>query len=255
MSNQAIESHNLDDGWANVPNKKKKRRKKPGETRASIQHNPYIECIEPTSNCTYEPFMILLVGLPGSGKSTFAQTLEVSMPDKFCRINQDQLKTRKKCVSKLKQVLSSSDQRLCPIIDRCNFDAKQRSTWYQLAEEAPGQRSSSMETKIVTDTNKETEQSIDTPQVMRVASPGMPVDVVVFDLPFEECLRRCENRKGHETIKPRQAAGILKQLRSEWNPPHYRENGNEKFKYRSMKIVRTNQERKACLLQFLNQTC
>merc|ERR1740130_2484408 len=84
-------------------------------------------------------------------------------------------------------------QRLCPIIDRCNFDMTQRSTWYRLAEECGA-------------------ADVDG------GGAHIPVDVVVFDIPYEVCLRRCEIRKGHETItSPKQAAGILKQLKSQWN--------------------------------------
>ena len=42
--------------------------------------------------------LIILVGIPGCGKSFFAEQL-VSSDPRYVRINQDQLKTRKKCVS------------------------------------------------------------------------------------------------------------------------------------------------------------
>ena len=142
----------------------------------------------------------------------------------------------------------SPTPRLCPIIDRCNFDGKQRSTWYRLAEEAAGQ--GSLPTT--------TEGSNETTEPRSKAQPplGIPVDVVVLDLPYEECLRRCQTRKGHETIEsPQQAAGVLKQLRRAWSPPHHRKNAAEKSKYRSLTIVRTDKERKDCLLWILKQSC
>ena len=222
-----------EEGWAEVSMKKNK----PNGNRTPKY--PYIDVVSSTSKRgdvgNSQPFMVLLVGLPGSGKSTFAQSLVQSMPNKFSRINQDELKTRKKCEKKLKRVLgfpSSSasqqaqQQRFCPIIDRCNFDQSQRSKWYQLAKEAP-----------------------------RQSSMGVPVDVVVLDVPFDECLKRCESRKGHEMIKsPKQAREVMQQFRRQWSPPHLQRNKNEENMYRSLTVVRTNQERKQCLVQLLNQT-
>ncbi len=261
MSSSAMGNDDIDEGWSDVSKKNRKQNKSKSNPKKTLkQKNPYIEVIDPTiiesdgtaardePSTTHEPFMVLLVGLPGSGKSTFSQSLVASMPNKFCRINQDELKTRPKCEKKLKQVLSvSPTRRLCPIIDRCNFDGKQRSTWYRLAEEAAGQGSLPTKTDISNDT---------TGSGSKVQPPlGIPVDVVVLDLPYEECLRRCQMRKGHETIKsPQQAAGVLKQLRREWSPPHYAKNAEEKSKYRSLTIVRTDKERKDCLLRILKQT-
>jgi predicted kinase len=276
-SSTEIGNGNIDDGWADVSRKKKERSTKSKASNKQKnskpkQHDPYIEqLLDPTSNNSndrFEPFMILLVGLPGSGKSTFAQSLVASMPNKFCRINQDELKSRPKCERRLKQVLSvsptSSSQsqpeekhrRLCPIIDRCNFDAQQRRTWYRLAEEAVRQESSP--TSITTTATPGADTTIETgPASAAPPTPktGIPIDVVVLDLPYEECLRRCEMRKGHETIKsPQQAAGVLKQLRRQWSPPHHRKNKEEKSRYRSLTIVRTDRERKDCLIRLLKQT-
>lgn len=274
-----MSNDNTDRGWDDV--KKKKKKKKPDKKRTSKQYNPYIEVVDPIKNdangiatqeqaYAYEPFLVLLVGLPGSGKSTFAQSLVASMPNKFSRINQDELKTRPKCERKLKQVLSvssssSAQSRLCPIIDRCNFDAHQRSTWYRLAGEASGQGPLSKSMSMLTttaDANEEVEPGTRSasetgqPSAIPVTAPGIPVDVVVLDIPYEECLRRCQMRKGHETIKsPQQAAGILKQLQRQWSPPQHRKNSEEKCSYRSLTIVRTDKERKDCLLRILKQTC
>ncbi|MGK3755740.1 MAG: putative kinase [Bacillariaceae sp.] len=259
---------NDNDGWSTIPAKQKttssssnnnnksqsKTREKKQKQPQQQRHHDYDVVISPTTTNIemYEsPFMVICVGLPGSGKSTFSRSLIKSNPNKFGRINQDELKTRQKCERKVKKMLSPStssssattttttlddsssqsqsiqqqqQRQLCPIIDRCNFDMTQRSTWYRLAEECSAADGGN----------------------------NIPVDVVVFDIPYEVCLRRCEIRKGHETIKsPQQAAGILKQLKREWKPPPY--NNNEQKRYRSLTIIRTDQEQKECLIRFLNQ--
>lgn len=286
-SNAMSECNHDDDDWDTIPKKEKKPRKtkdnNDNSKRTKKQRNPYINIIAPTSTDKdtpqqYEPFMVMLVGLPGSGKSTFAQSLVASMPNKFSRINQDELKKRVECERKVKQILStSSEQRLCPIIDRCNFDAQQRSTWYRLAKAADAQgsqlsptasSSTSTEDTIGTSTEQRGETATATTptiegkmkELKMTSSPpsqakGIPVDVVVLDLPFEECLRRCKLRKGHETISPQQAQGVLKQIRRMWSPPQSRKNHEtEKSRYRSLTIVRTEKERKECLQRILNQT-
>eukprot|EP00536_Pseudo-nitzschia_multiseries_P005660 jgi/Psemu1/13080/gm1.13080_g len=234
-----------DDDWTDVPKKKKANRaanRNGSGNRAPKQHkDPHIEVLAPTNHSDntgtnyqpqhHEPFLVLLVGLPGSGKSTFSQSLVASMPGKFCRINQDELKTRPKCERKLEKVLSipttQEQRRCCPIIDRCNFDQKQRSTWYRMAEAAPGQgvsASNPMASNPPTEDSApvdskteecgakrvETTTTIEaTLEAMKFSSPpstttttakGVPVDVVLLDLPYDECLRRCSMRKGYLTL-------------------------------------------------------
>ncbi|OZJ03627.1 hypothetical protein BZG36_03732 [Bifiguratus adelaidae] len=75
--------------------------------------------------------LILLVGLPGSGKSTFANSLVAAWPHTYTRINQDDLGSRQVCEDTVQHVLSTSSA--CPVIDRCNFDHRQRKTWIELA--------------------------------------------------------------------------------------------------------------------------
>jgi len=84
-----------------------------------------------------EQTMIVLVGIPGSGKSTFARRiLEASRDDdekiegSWLSVCQDVLKSRQ-------AVLAAADEHLhrggCIIIDRCNFDKVQRKHWLDLA--------------------------------------------------------------------------------------------------------------------------
>ena len=85
------------------------------------------------------PAMIVLVGIPGSGKSTFARKLvdrlSENVPNgngnKWVAYNQDVLKTRQKVLYHAEQSLQKSE---CVVIDRCNFDQLQRSHWVNICQ-------------------------------------------------------------------------------------------------------------------------
>ncbi|KAL3765590.1 hypothetical protein ACHAWO_003882 [Cyclotella atomus] len=107
-------------------------------------------------------FVLILVGIPGSGKSTFATKLENIAPHKYARVNQDIIGNRRDCEDLTRKILS---QNKIPIIDRCNFSPDQRQTWVDIA-----------------------------------SSVGASVDCIVFSYNTEVCIRRCRERKFHETI-------------------------------------------------------
>jgi predicted kinase len=162
-----MEASETNDEWQDVP-RQRRQRSPPQWTSSPVM----VEYIPPTPAMVgFEPFMILLVGLPGSGKSTFANLLAQTMPYKFERVNQDELKTRKQCMKFATQAL---DQRKCVIIDRCNFDESQRQTWYDLAK-----------------------------------SNNVTVHVIILKVPIKLCIQRCQNRQGHETIKGEDAEKVV----------------------------------------------
>eukprot|EP01099_Mayorella_cantabrigiensis_P006174 TRINITY_DN5109_c0_g1_i1.p1 TRINITY_DN5109_c0_g1~~TRINITY_DN5109_c0_g1_i1.p1 ORF type:complete len:215 (+),score=64.54 TRINITY_DN5109_c0_g1_i1:38-646(+) len=72
--------------------------------------------------------VIILVGLPGSGKSTLAHKLAAT--SLFNRVNQDDLKTRKACEAAVNMALKKGQS---VVVDRCNFDIRQRHTWIKLS--------------------------------------------------------------------------------------------------------------------------
>lgn len=70
--------------------------------------------------------MIILVGLPGSGKSTICNKWFPT----YVRISQDELGSRDACIKECKKALESG---FSVIIDRCNSSVSQRKHWIKLA--------------------------------------------------------------------------------------------------------------------------
>jgi predicted phosphohydrolase/gluconate kinase len=72
--------------------------------------------------------MLILCGLPGSGKSTIANVFRDRY--EYVRVNQDDLGSKRMCVKVLEAALKNGKS---VVIDRCNFDSSQRKTWIDLA--------------------------------------------------------------------------------------------------------------------------
>eukprot|EP00584_Thalassiosira_punctigera_P010877 CAMPEP_0172547296 /NCGR_PEP_ID=MMETSP1067-20121228/16867_1 /TAXON_ID=265564 ORGANISM="Thalassiosira punctigera, Strain Tpunct2005C2" /NCGR_SAMPLE_ID=MMETSP1067 /ASSEMBLY_ACC=CAM_ASM_000444 /LENGTH=200 /DNA_ID=CAMNT_0013334367 /DNA_START=115 /DNA_END=713 /DNA_ORIENTATION=+ len=135
------------------------------------------------------PFVLILVGIPGSGKSHFASRLERSMPENFLRINQDTLGTRRKCEALTRRALAEGK---VAVIDRCNFDLSQRKTWIDIAEKEK-----------------------------------VHCECIIFDFEAVVCVTRCQKRRAHETVHPSKAAGVVSLVARQFRPPvpHVRNNG------------------------------
>lgn len=69
------------------------------------------------------------MGVPGSGKSTFAKTQQ-----KAIVINQDTLGSRETCIEMFH--IAVADGKYDIIIDRCNINKSQRKVWIDLAKTA-----------------------------------------------------------------------------------------------------------------------
>ncbi|KAF7309624.1 hypothetical protein MIND_00333400 [Mycena indigotica] len=80
-----------------------------------------------------QPIVLILVGLIGSGKSTFAQAVTQHFPS-FVRCNQDDLGDRRQVELLARRSLKSG---CSVIIDRTNFDHTQRAHWIRIAAEFP----------------------------------------------------------------------------------------------------------------------
>ncbi|KAJ3320987.1 hypothetical protein HDU93_003440, partial [Gonapodya sp. JEL0774] len=79
-----------------------------------------------------QPELVVLVGSPGSGKSTFARTHFESQG--YVIANQDTLKTVAKCMDLARRSLLSSKS---VVVDATNRDAGTRASWIQLATAPP----------------------------------------------------------------------------------------------------------------------
>jgi predicted kinase len=130
--------------------------------------------------------ILLLVGVPGSGKSTLTETLCRVLPWKYQRVNQDTLGHRNACLRFTQRIL---DEGYCPIIDRCNVSREQRQYFTDF-------RRTDCETLI-------------------------PVDCVVLrTVPIRTCVRRCKKRGvDHPTLKPKDVDRVMRMLQKEWEPP------------------------------------
>lgn len=73
----------------------------------------------------------ICVGLPGSGKSTFAKVLSDASGGEIVRVNQDEMGSRAACMMVAVEAMQAGKS---VVVDRCNFDQVQRAHWIELAE-------------------------------------------------------------------------------------------------------------------------
>ncbi|CAZ79968.1 unnamed protein product [Tuber melanosporum] len=151
--------------------------------------------LEITGNIA-DPDMILLIGLPGAGKSEFTRlcrlrnpALTVLSPD---AITQESPSTagsasaRKVCecaVGAFKKGTGSGGHRKVLLLDRCNPTSAERKYWVQLL------------------------------------TSGGEVVAVFLDYPSEVCRSRAENRSSHPTLPPYRAAGAISSIQAAMQAP------------------------------------
>lgn len=127
-----------------------------------------------------KPVMVILVGAPGSGKSTFCEHVMGSSLRPWTRICQDTINngkagTKPQC---LKRAAAALKEGKSVFIDRCNLDKEQRSDFVKL-------------------------------------DCGAQVDVhaVVLDLPAQLCISRSVKRTGHEgNLQGGKAAAVVNRM-------------------------------------------
>ncbi|KAF9511932.1 hypothetical protein BS47DRAFT_1377072 [Hydnum rufescens UP504] len=125
--------------------------------------------------------VLVLCGLVGSGKSTFAQALELHDPN-FVRCNQDELGDRRAVEYAVRDALSRGHS---VVVDRTNIDIRQRRTWLNITYEFPGVESW----------------------------------VVMMDTPYEECASRLMIRTAHPTLPREKALSVLSRFSFEFVAP------------------------------------
>lgn len=127
--------------------------------------------------------VVVLVGIPGCGKSTACNQLRVQG---WVIISQDELGSRNACERACRRALRGGRS---VVIDRCNFDRSQRSTWLRIASDH-----------------------------------GCSADALFLDTPLEECIRRVNSRQSHPTLPPgSNSENIIRCFARDFMPPNLSE--------------------------------
>ncbi|KAL6337602.1 hypothetical protein AAG906_037195 [Vitis piasezkii] len=159
-----------------------------------------------------KPVVVLLMGAPGSGKSTFCEHVIRSSTRPWVRVCQDTIGngkagTKSQC---LKSATSALEDGKSVFIDRCNLDREQRA------------------------------------EFVKLGSPQVEMHAVVLDLPAQLCISRSVKRTGHEgNLQGGKAAAVVNRMLQKKELPKLSEGFHESqfakmivmFKLPSTRIV------------------
>lgn len=120
------------------------------------------------------PTVMMMVGLPASGKSTFTKIIHDQIVN-IERISQDEIRTKGACEDLFSKFTKSRETTV--LLDRCNPNKEERKYWLSL--------------NTGSDKN---------------------VWCIFFDSNVEECRWRIKNRTDHPTVKPHQGERIVENV-------------------------------------------
>jgi predicted kinase len=210
------------------------------QDRNNINNN--VTRISSLSTVPSSPSLLLLVGLPGSGKSMFANALETIRPDQYVVINQDKLKTRQKCLDETKKILlMEPPTNKCVIIDRCNFNTAQRHHFFELVDTILLSIQSS-----VTNPPNNSNHSIGENNIECRKNDQIPIDCIVFDVDVKLCQERCYARRNHPTLKKQDVPKVIHMMKQAWQPPN-----PQKEHFRSITTITNDQQYQTTLFSLL----
>eukprot|EP01138_Halocafeteria_seosinensis_P007760 gb/GECG01007928.1/.p1 GENE.gb/GECG01007928.1/~~gb/GECG01007928.1/.p1 ORF type:complete len:875 (+),score=92.83 gb/GECG01007928.1/:1-2625(+) len=159
------------------------------------------------------PSLIMLMGLPASGKSTFAQSLEEQLKE-VVRVNQDEIRNKQTCHE---MVGRHTKEGKTVILDRCNPTRKDRQWWMKLQMGSRGTWS------------------------------------IYFDTTAEECKWRVSHRKDHPTLKASAGANVIDTLARQMEPPSKNEGYDKMWSVSSIQEANSLLEAWGCTTDHLEE--
>ncbi|KAG0228379.1 hypothetical protein BGX31_006590 [Mortierella sp. GBA43] len=147
------------------------------------------------------PKLVILAGLPGSGKSHLVTSLLSEFPEHFVRISQDELGSRAVCERLLAQSMRHQQQSI-PVrgaknalpmtvfVDRCNPTMAERKEWYEVAFQ-----------------------------------PNEAI-MVWFSKGADACIERVDAREGHPTVAPGMGSRVVKAFAKGFELPNLAKEGS-----------------------------
>ena len=152
--------------------------------------------------------LLVLVGLPGSGKSTLAADVLRRGGPQWARVNQDELGSRQACEAECAAALAAGRS---VVVDRCNFDRRQRAVWLAHANLKGG---GGLRARAI---------------------------CLFLSVPPEECARRAAARQGHPTVHAGNAQAVVGAMAAALEPPAAREG------FQGVHVARSAEEAAAVL--------
>eukprot|EP00933_Yihiella_yeosuensis_P024872 TRINITY_DN19287_c0_g1_i1.p1 TRINITY_DN19287_c0_g1~~TRINITY_DN19287_c0_g1_i1.p1 ORF type:complete len:532 (-),score=102.18 TRINITY_DN19287_c0_g1_i1:222-1817(-) len=164
-------------------------------------------------------WIILLCGLPGSGKSTIRERLVQS---RWAYVSQDEMLTAEACEKALLKALKNGQS--C-IVDRCNVTPSDRRLWLQHARKA---------------VEKGTIKGV-----------TLHFEAVWMATPPEVCKKRARSRENHDTLSPDQADRVIDDFCRGLRPPE--RSGQEP--YDAVHFIAEDEHANLLFKRYANPSC